>query len=116
MNSPHSENVCPECREKMKNIYSTVRNFLRDHEKEAYTVYDVSRILGIEIKSIEGLVTMGLIETSKVGKHVLEKKKNVKVRPLDAELAREILNSRKGSTMHAYDRRQESDSAKKDSK
>jgi hypothetical protein len=105
MNSPHSENICPECRDKMKNIYSTVRNFLRDHEKEAYTVYDVSRILGIELKSVEGLVSMGLIETSKVGKHILEKKRDAKVRPLDAELAREILNSRK-SSMHAYEKKQ----------
>jgi hypothetical protein len=114
MNGPHSENVCPDCREKMKKVYSTVRNFLRDHEKEVYTVYDVSRILGIELKSVEGLVTMGLIETSKVGKHVLEKKKNAKVRPLDADLAREILNSRK-SSMHAYDKKQDAGSVKKDS-
>ncbi|MDR1649110.1 MAG: hypothetical protein LBR71_02520 [Synergistaceae bacterium] len=90
----------------MKNVYSTVRNFLRDHDRELYTVYDVSRILGIELKSVEGLVSMGLIETSKVGKHVIEKKQNAKVRPLDAELAREILNSRK-SSMHAYEKKQD---------
>ena len=115
MNSPHSENVCPECREKMKKIYSTVRNFLRDHEKEVFTIYDVSRILGIELKSVEGLVTMGLIDTSKVGKHVLEKKRNAKVRPLDAELAREILNSRK-SSMHAYDKKKDEGLGKKEPK
>jgi hypothetical protein len=115
MNGPHSENVCPECREKMKKVYSTVRNFLRDHEKEVYTVYDVSRILGIELKSVEGLVAMGLIETSKVGKHVFEKKRDAKVRPLDAELAREILNSRK-SSMHAYEKKQDGVLEKKESR
>ncbi|MDR2175086.1 MAG: hypothetical protein LBO82_04010 [Synergistaceae bacterium] len=99
----------------MKKIYSTVRNFLRDHEKEVYTIYDVSRILGLELKSVEGLVTMGLIETSKVGKHVFEKKRTSKVRPLDAELAKEILNSRK-SSMHAYEKKQDIDWEKKDSK
>jgi hypothetical protein len=98
----------------MKNVYSTVRNFLRDHEKELYTVYDVSRILGIELKSVEGLVTMGLIETSNVGKYVLEKKRNAKIRPPDAELAREILNSRR-SSMHAYERKKDGGS-EKDSK
>jgi hypothetical protein len=115
LNGPHSENVCPECREKMKKIYSMVRNFLRDHEKEVYTVYDVSRILGIDLKSVEGLVAMGLIETSKVGKHVFEKQRNAKVRPLDADLAREILNSRK-SSMYAYERKKSDTSGKKDSR
>jgi hypothetical protein len=115
MNTPHSESVCPECREKMKKIYSTVRNFLRDHEKEVYTIYDVSRILGIELKDVEGLVTMGLIETSKVGKHVLKKKSDAKIRPLDAELAREILNSRK-SSMHAYDKKKDEVLKKKEPK
>jgi hypothetical protein len=55
----------------MKKVYSTVRNFLRDHDEEDYTVYDVSRILGIELKKVERLVSMGLIETSNVGNHVL---------------------------------------------
>jgi hypothetical protein len=96
----------------MKTVYSAVRNFLRDHEKELYTVYDVSRILGIELKSVEGLVSMGLIETSKVGKRALEKKKNAKIRPPDAELAREILNSRR-SFMHTYDKKQDNVSEKK---
>jgi hypothetical protein len=112
MNGPRCEDVCPECRDKMQSLYSKVRNFLRDHERELYTIYDVSRILGIELKSVEGLVTMGLIETSSVGKYMLEKKRNAKVRPLDADLAREILNSGK-SSMHAYEKKKDEGAEKK---
>jgi hypothetical protein len=57
------EELCPECTARLKEIYPVVRNFLRNHEKELYTAQDVSKILTIDLKDVEGLVTLGLIDS-----------------------------------------------------
>jgi hypothetical protein len=48
---------------RLKAIYPTVRNFLRNHDKNFYTARDVSKILGVELRDVEGLVTLGLIHS-----------------------------------------------------
>ena len=59
-----NEAVCPECMIKLKELYMKVHNFLRDHEKQAYTIYEVGNILNINKKDLEGLVASGLIDPS----------------------------------------------------
>jgi hypothetical protein len=55
------EEVCPDCAAKLYELYPTVRSFLRNHEKESYTVYEVSRLLGLDLRDVEGLVVLDLI-------------------------------------------------------
>jgi hypothetical protein len=55
------EEVCPDCTARLNTLYPTVRNFLRNHENESYTLYEVSRLLGLDIKDVEGLVFLDLI-------------------------------------------------------
>jgi hypothetical protein len=57
------EELCPECVARLSKLYPLVRNFLRSHEERHYTAHDVSTILGIELKDVEGLVIMGLIDS-----------------------------------------------------
>ena len=108
INSPHGEEACPECTIKMHEIYPVVRNFLRDNAKTVYTLYDVNRILGIDLNSLKGLITLGLIGTD-TKETVCEtfpesELKPLKMRPLDPEEAKktkESMNKAK-SSMHVY--------------
>jgi hypothetical protein len=47
----------------LNELYPLVRNFLRNHEKNLYTAQEVSKILGIDMRDVEGLVTLGLIDS-----------------------------------------------------
>jgi hypothetical protein len=55
------EEICPDCAAKLYELYPTVRSFLRNHENESYTVYEVSRLLGLDLRDVEGLVVLDLI-------------------------------------------------------
>jgi hypothetical protein len=57
------EKLCPECTARLNELYPLVRNFLRNHEKNLYTAQEVSKILGIDMRDVEGLVTLGLIDS-----------------------------------------------------
>lgn len=61
INSPEEETTCAECMAKLQELYPIVRNFLRDNEKTSFTAYDISKMLNIDIRNIEGLVALGLI-------------------------------------------------------
>lgn len=107
INGPQGESTCPECSAELKEIYPIVRNFLRDNEKSLYTAYDVSRILNIDLKGIEGLVTMGLIETAPAPVDDEEEDnknpsgKPLKIRPLGERAVQDILTHAL-SSMHKY--------------
>jgi hypothetical protein len=61
--SAQDEELCPECTARLNELYPVVRNFLRNHEEKLYTASEVSMILGIDLKDVEGLVALGLIDS-----------------------------------------------------
>jgi hypothetical protein len=102
INGQEKGDICPDCTTKLQEIYPVVRNFLRDHEKESYTVYDISRIFGIPPRNIEALVSAGMIDAVYLQRTLPEKsRKGPKIMPLDPESAKEILKGDK-SSMHTY--------------
>ena len=114
ISSPQEEDVCPDCTARLRELYPIVRNFLRDHEKEAYTAHDVSRLLDIDIQSVEGLVALGLIDTaagirSGADAQKSDPSKPLKIRPMDAQESQALLDKTK-SSMHTYRKKQEKDS------
>ena len=62
INTAEGETTCPECMAKLYELYPVVRNYLRDNEKTIFTIYELSKALNIEVKYIEGLIALGLIE------------------------------------------------------
>lgn len=84
INSAQGETVCPDCVARLQELYPSVRNFLRDNEKTPFTVHELSKILNIEAKNIEGLIALGLIGVSeshrkeKIQKHGYQKKEEKK--------------------------------------
>ena len=65
ISSLQEENFCPDCVIRLRELYPSVRNFLKNHCEEAYTTQDVSRIMGIELRDVDSLVSMGLLERRK---------------------------------------------------
>ncbi|MDR1875433.1 MAG: hypothetical protein LBQ90_10545 [Synergistaceae bacterium] len=101
-NDSRGGKICPDCATKLQELYPVVRNFLRDHEKESYTIYDVSRILGIPPRHVEALVSFGMINTSDAERTRPERERRTpKIAPLDPEAAKDILKGEK-SSMHTY--------------
>lgn len=103
INGPEGEDACPECTSELQKIYPVVRNFLRDNEKSSFTAYEVSKILGIDIKSIEGLVSLGLIDNSNGTRPQETAKKPLKISPLTSQQTEEVLKKDGGTnSMHKY--------------
>lgn len=100
INGPEEDETCPECKSKLNEIYPIVRNFLRDNERKLYTANDVSRILGIDLKTIEGLIAMGLIQTA-------EKKTDHSsaITPSRVQREPEERYTKGGSSMHKYSKK-----------
>jgi hypothetical protein len=61
INSLQGEEFCPSCTAKLKELYPSVRNFLRDNERRVYTPRELSEVLGVPLKDVEALVSMGLV-------------------------------------------------------
>jgi hypothetical protein len=60
--------ICPECVARLNELYPVVRNFLRNHDRQIFTTHEVSKILGLNLKDVDGLVAMGLIACQPRGK------------------------------------------------
>jgi hypothetical protein len=106
INGPEGEDVCVECREKMKHVYRTVREFLRDHENQMFSVYDINRILGVPVEDVEGLVKLGWIDSGVSS----SKKKTLK--PLADRRGSSPLSdtadqgrAKSSSSMHTYEKK-----------
>ena len=54
--------VCPDCKLRLDNLYTDVRNYLRDNPKEEFNVEKLSEALGADIRDIQALVDMGYLE------------------------------------------------------
>jgi hypothetical protein len=110
INGPNFEKACPACRDTLRDVGSVVRNFLRDNERELFTVYDINRILGIDMKILDALVATGIVESSRQG-YIKPYERNRSLGAMDPALAREVLRG-DSSSMHAYERKKESKSSK----
>jgi hypothetical protein len=65
-----------------------VRNFLRNHENESYTAYEVSRLIGVDVKDVEGLVSMDLIRSGTPA-YAHDTEMNSKKRETEKEIKKE---------------------------
>jgi hypothetical protein len=113
INGPQGEEICPDCTTKLQSLYPVVRNFLRDHEKEAFTAHDVSRILGIPVQKVEALVSAGMIDTIHLQSGERDSsasKRTSKLAPLAPGEAETVLR-RNESSMHTYTKRLAEDDA-----
>ena len=54
--------VCPECRYKLDELYTKVRNYLRDNTREDFDVEQVSEALKADIRDVQALVDLGYLE------------------------------------------------------
>ena len=59
------EEICADCAVRLRELYSSVRGFLRNNSGEPYTARDISRIMGIALEDVNNLVSMGLLEYRK---------------------------------------------------
>ena len=75
--NPEKEEICPDCAVRLRELYSSVRGFLRNNSGEAYTAQDISRIMGITLEDVTGLVSMGLLEYKKSRKAAGDDKNSV---------------------------------------
>jgi hypothetical protein len=80
----------------LNELYPVVRNFLRNHEEKLYTAHDVARILGIDVKDVEGLVTLGLIDSGATQKQAGPR------RPPNSGEAKKGPKAKKESSMYVY--------------
>ena len=62
ISSQYEEEVCPDCDARIRELYTSVRNFLRNNDAEVYTAQDVSRIMGIALGDVVAMISMGLVE------------------------------------------------------
>ena len=99
--SAQDEELCHECTARLNELYPVVRNFLRNHEKNLYTARDVSKILGVDLRDVEGLVTLGLIDSGSSRKQAASRKTSKpSSESSDPEDAKKGLNKKKNSVYH----------------
>jgi len=63
ISAPQDKGFCPKCTEKLHRLYPLVRSYMRDHERRVFTIQDISKELGIDVKDIKGLTALGLIDS-----------------------------------------------------
>ena len=54
--------VCPECRQRLDELYSDVRHYLRDHPRDEFNVEMVADALSADIRDVQELVDLGYLE------------------------------------------------------
>ena len=62
ISDPQEKGICPDCDARLRELYPSVRNFLRNNDG-VYTVQDVSRIMGIALEDVIVLASMNLVES-----------------------------------------------------
>ena len=106
------ETLCLQCWAKLKALYPRVRELLRNNERRVYTVFEVSKILNVDLKDVKELVSQGMIESSTDGNVRAAPRSEAKLRPLDFDFSQEKTNevnsSEEESSMHTYNKKQKS--------
>ena len=63
LSGPQEEEICPACDVRLRELYPSVRSFLRNNDRKVYTIQDVSRIMSIAFEDVAALISMGLVES-----------------------------------------------------
>ena len=58
------EVVCPDCGVRLRELFPSVRNFLRDNDGRVCTAQEVSNMTGIALEDVVVMVSMGLVGLS----------------------------------------------------
>ena len=58
----HEEDFCQDCVTRLRELYPSVRNFLRNHYEEVYTAQGLSKVMGIALEDVNSLISMGFLE------------------------------------------------------
>ena len=58
------EVVCPDCDARLRELFPSVRNFLRNNHGRVYTAQEISDMTGIALEDVVVMVSMGLIGLS----------------------------------------------------
>ena len=69
--------ICPECRQRLDELYPDVRDYLRDNSKLAFNVETVAEALDVDIRYVQELVAQGYLD-----------------RDLPEDMSREVLSDR----------------------
>ena len=56
------EEFCPDCVVRLRELYPSVRNFLRNHDGELHTAQEVGKLMNIALEDVSALVSMGFLE------------------------------------------------------
>lgn len=65
-NALFNKKVCPDCARRLDDLYSDVRNYLRDNPRAKFNVEDLSEKLGADVRDLESLVELGYLERDKI--------------------------------------------------
>ena len=64
INGLQEESVCPDCDARLRELFPSVRNFLRNNDGKANTALEVSKYTGIALEDVVVMVSMGLVGLS----------------------------------------------------
>ncbi len=65
-NALFAKKVCPDCARRLDDLYSDVRNYLRDNPREKFNVEKLSEKLGADVRDLESLVELGYLNRDKI--------------------------------------------------
>ena len=65
-NVTFAKKVCPDCARRLDDLYSDVRNYLRDNPRAKFNVEDLSEKLGADVRDLESLVELGYLNRDKI--------------------------------------------------
>ncbi|MCR4817746.1 MAG: hypothetical protein K5841_02170 [Fretibacterium sp.] len=54
--------ICPECRQRLDELYPEVRDYLRDNHKLEFNVETVAEALDVDIRYVQELVAQGYLD------------------------------------------------------
>ncbi|MCR5346711.1 MAG: hypothetical protein K6E38_02960 [Fretibacterium sp.] len=54
--------ICPECRQHLKELYPSVRDYLRDNPNLEFNVETVAEALDVDIRYVQELVSQGYLD------------------------------------------------------
>lgn len=56
--------ICSTCLDELDDLYPKVREFLRDHSKEAFNVEGIAEGMDLDIRQVQALVELGYLDRS----------------------------------------------------
>ena len=65
-NALFAKKVCPDCARRLDDLYSDVRNYLRDNPRAKFNVEVLSEKLGADVRDLESLVELGYLNRDKI--------------------------------------------------